>query len=263
MIQPQLWSALRQRGPMVHAVSNLVTANDCANLLLAVGARPIMAQAPQEAAEITAACAATVLNLGTPEDAKFRACALAGREANRLGHPLILDPVGVGASRYRLEETHKLLEQIHPTLLRANPAEAAALLGWTAPERGVDSLQAHPSPDLAQALAQRLGCTVLLTGAEDLVSDGEQSFILSGGSRRLRQITGAGCMLSVLCGALSTVADPLTAAVNASWGWKCCAAGAEAQIGPEGGLGQLHTALLDQAGRLDGTAAGPVTLSQS
>ena len=81
MIRPDLWPALEQRGPRIHAVSNLVTANDCANLLLAVGAKPIMAQAPQEAAEITAGCDVTLLNLGTPDEDKFRTCTLAGREA--------------------------------------------------------------------------------------------------------------------------------------------------------------------------------------
>ena len=83
---------------MVHVLSNIVTANDCANLLLAVGARPIMAQAPQEVAEITAAGSSTVLNLGTPDDNKFIACRVAGKQANHLGHPLVIDPVGVGAS---------------------------------------------------------------------------------------------------------------------------------------------------------------------
>ena len=110
----ELWQAVRQASPMVHAVSNVVTANDCANLLLAVGARPIMAQAPAEAAEITAACRATVLNLGTPNDEKFAACRAAGQEANRLGHPVVLDPVGVGASAYRRRETQALLGAVHP-----------------------------------------------------------------------------------------------------------------------------------------------------
>lgn len=252
MIRPHLWQDLRDRGPLVHAISNLVTANDCANLLLALGARPIMAQAPQEAAEITAQCAATVLNLGTPDDGKFAASRLAGREANRLGHPVILDPVGIGASRYRLEATQELLSQVHPDLIRANLGELQALLGWDSLAQGVDSPNARTALalDCARTLAGKLGCVVLLSGEPDLVTDGTQSYALTGGSPRLRQITGAGCMLSVLCGALSCVADPLTAALHASWGWKVCARRAQEQVGAHGGLGALHMALLDQAGWL-------------
>lgn len=266
MIQPRLWQDLADRGPLIHAISNLVTANDCANLLLAVGAKPIMAQAPQEAAEITAQCAATVLNLGTPDEGKFAACRLAGWEANRLGHPVILDPVGVGASRYRLEETRKLLDAVHPDLIRGNLGELQALLGQASQAQGVDSpdgCQTVLEADCARTLARRLGCVVLLSGESDLVTDGTRTFSLTGGSPRLRRITGAGCMLSVLCGALAAVTDPLTAAVNASWGWKVCAHRAEGQIGPAGGLGALHMALLDQADRLrrDGLERGTVTVT--
>lgn len=252
MIRPDLWPALEQRGPRIHAVSNLVTANDCANLLLAVGAKPIMAQAPQEAAEITAGSDVTLLNLGTPDEDKFRTCTLAGREANRLGHPLIVDPVGVGASRYRLERVQALLREIRPSLIHLNLGELQALLGLDSQAQGVDSPAAHGAQALEQAaaLARRLNCAVLLSGEEDLVTDGDRAIVLTGGSRRLRRITGAGCMLSALCGALASLTDPMTAAVNASWGWKACALRAEAQIGPQGGLGQLHMALMDQAGLL-------------
>lgn len=252
MIRPDLWPALEQRGPRIHAVSNLVTANDCANLLLAVGAKPIMAQAPQEAAEITAGCDVTLLNLGTPDEDKFRTCTLAGREANRLGHPLIVDPVGVGASRYRLERVQDLLRQVRPSLIHLNLGELQALLGLDSQAQGVDSPPAHGARALEQAaaLAKRLDCAVLLSGEEDLVTDGDRAVVLTGGSRRLRRITGAGCMLSALCGALASLTDPMTAAVNAGWGWKACARRAEEQIGPTGGLGQLHMALMDQAGLL-------------
>lgn len=94
---------LRARRPLIHCISNLVTANDCANLLLAAGASPIMAQALPEAEEITAASAASVLNTGTPDDTKFRLCLACGRAASALGHPTVLDPVGIGASRWRLQ----------------------------------------------------------------------------------------------------------------------------------------------------------------
>ena len=103
--------ALRRQRPLIHCVSNLVTANDCANLALAVGASPMMACAPQEMAEITAAASATVLNTGTPDEERIEVCRLCGCEAVRLGHPVVLDPVGVGASPWRLRRTQELERQ--------------------------------------------------------------------------------------------------------------------------------------------------------
>ena len=111
---------IRARRPLIHCVSNIVSANDCANLVLAAGAGPIMAHAPEEAADITAASAAVVLNTGTPDEARFRTCLLCGKEAARLGRPVVLDPVGVGASPWRLERVGALLESFPVSILRVN-----------------------------------------------------------------------------------------------------------------------------------------------
>lgn len=196
-------AAIRARKPLLHCISNLVTANDCANLALAVGASPIMAQAPQEMADIAVLASAVVLNTGTPDEAKFTAARLAGAAANRCGIPVVLDPVGVGASPWRLENIRQLLQEVHPAILRANYGEAAALLGLSAAEHGVDSLTVPiDAAACAQALAQKLGTVVVLSGAEDLVTDGTALHTVSGGSDLMRRVTGAGCMLTVLCGAL-------------------------------------------------------------
>ena len=180
-------AAIRARKPLLHCISNLVTANDCANLALAVGASPIMAQAPQEMA------GAVVLNTGTPDEAKFTAVRLAGAAANRRGIPVVLDPVGVGASPWRLENIRQLLQEVHPAILRANYGEAAALLGLSAAEHGVDSLTVPiDAAACAKALAQKLGTVVVLSGAEDLVTDGTALHTVSGGSDLMRRVTGAG-----------------------------------------------------------------------
>ena len=263
-IDPGFYARLKQTAPGVHAISNQVTANDCANLLLAVGAKPIMARAAEEMDEITAVCAATVLNLGTPDDAKYAACEAAGRAANRLKHPVTLDPVGVGASRYRLRHTAALLDAVRPAVIRANLAEAEALLGRFGQEAGVDSAAGSRERALlcAKALAGRYGCAVLLSGPEDIVTDGGAAFAVNGGSDRLRRITGAGCMLSALCGAAAVCADPLTAALTAAAGWKHCARAAEIQIGPRGGIGSLHMALMDQAEALAEADLSDVTIEE-
>ena len=252
---PALLARVRRERPLIHCISNLVTAADCANILLALGARPVMAQEPAEMAEITAAARCTVLNTGTPDDRKFDACREAGRAALAAGHPVVLDPVGAGASAYRRRQLEGLLTQVRPTLVRANLAEVKALLSLTAREAGVDSLEAGDSAEaqnLARALACRLDCTVLLTGPADCIADKTRCALIPGGSALMERITGAGCMLSVLSGAFLAVADdPFAAACTASAYWKRCSEKAEARTRAcDGGCGSFRMALFDAADRL-------------
>lgn len=244
---------VRARRPLIHCVSNLVSANDCANVVLAAGAGPIMAHAPEEMADITAAGAATVLNTGTPDEARFRTCLLCGQEAARLGRPVVLDPVGVGTGTWRLERVLALLERFPVSILRVNLGEARALAWGAGGEQGVDS----PAPAsleersaAALELAKRRRAAVLLSGPEDLVTDGERLWRVSGGSAQTSSVTGTGCMLSVLCGVFAAVEpDPAAAALLASAFWKICARRAEERSGGRG-PGSFRTALLDAAGTL-------------
>lgn len=243
---------VRQRRPLIHCVSNIVTANDCANLALAVGASPIMAQAPQEMGDITAASDATVLNTGTPDEIKFEACMLCGKAASA-GHPVVLDPVGVGASPWRLRQVQELLHLFTPAILRVNLGEAQALSAGTGREQGVDS----PAPatreerlSAARALARRRRTTVLLSGPEDIVTDGDAAWCLPGGSTLMSQVTGTGCMLSVLCGVFAAVEpDPVQAAALAAAFWKVCSRRAE-EAAAGRGPGTFRAALMDAAAGL-------------
>ncbi len=244
---------IRNKRPLLHCISNLVTANDCANLALAMGASPMMAEAPEEMPEIERISDATVLNCGTPSGQKYAACLISGREAARLGKPLILDPVGVGASAWRLENAARLLREFRPSILRVNYAEARALMGFAGGEQGVDS---PANPDLAwrvntaKALASAMGCTVLLTGAEDIVTDGERGWYIKGGSAPMPLVTGTGCMLSVCCAAFASVEpDAAAAAAMASVFWKTCSELAELDTGAQG-PGSFRAALMDRAWRL-------------
>ena len=241
---------IRAAHPLVHCISNIVTANDCANLALAVGASPMMAQAPEEMDQVAALAGAVVLNTGTPDKAKFAAACRAGAAANRCGTPVVLDPVGVGASAWRLEHIGALLKEVRPAIVRVNYGEAAALLGLEPAEHGVDSLAAPQNAAArAAALAQRLGAVVLLSGVEDLVTDGAVVLRVQGGNDRMRMVTGAGCMLSVLCGAFAAAQPdaPLASAAGASLFWKLCAARA-GQDAP--GPGTLRIRLMDCAAAL-------------
>lgn len=243
---------IRERRPLVHCISNIVSANDCANLLLSVGASPMMAQAEEEMADIAALSSAAVLNTGTPDAARFRLCARRGILAEARNTPVILDPVGVGASSWRREQLTAMLASLRPSIVRVNLSEALALLGCAARERGVDSdadLGAEGG-SCARALARKLSATVLLSGDTDYVSDGERSFRVCGGSAMMTAVTGSGCMLSALCGAFAAVEpDAFQAACMAAHFWKDCAARAEACAG-ERGPGSFRVSLIDAAYQL-------------
>lgn len=287
LYDPARVEALRAAAPLVHCISNIVTAHDCAALALAAGASPMMAQAPAEVAGIAARAGALVLNTGTPGPDTFGVCAAAAAGAAGAGVPIVLDPVGVGASPWRLAGVQTILRTARPALVRANWSEARALLeaagaaggcapeaagcafgadgrtetGGTAPgsdstEHGVDSAGADQASRLAtaRALARQLGAAVLLSGPADIVTDGARCRVVRGGSPLTRSITGAGCMLSVLCGAFAAVTpDPVEAGVLAAAFWKMCAARAEVLAGGRG-LGSFHVALFDAAGAMTGPA---------
>lgn len=245
---------LRKTRPLIHCIANQVSANDCANVLLAAGASPMMAQAPEEMEEIAAISDVTVLNIGTPDGQLFTACRLSGGFAAK-NQPVVLDPVGVGATAWRLNETEKLLESFVPAIVRLNLGEAQVLLHRAGEERGVDSTaiaSAQVRLNCARALARKYGSAVLLSGPEDVLTDGSRGCRIPGGSAWMARVTGTGCMLSVLCGAFATVEpDMFLAASLASAFWKVCAAKAENALGPGQGTGAFRSALMDAASTLE------------
>ena len=242
---------VRAMRPLIHCISNVVSANDCANLALAVGASPVMAHAPQEAAYITTQAQATVLNLGTPVEEKWTSCMACAQAAPP--HPLVLDPVGVGARSWGRGWARRLQDTGAVTLLRVNAGEARGLLGLAGGGQGVDGPAATARAEgvaLARTLAQVHRCAVLLTGEEDLIAGGGQVWRVGGGHPMMSRVTGTGCMLSVLCGVFAAVEpDGAQAALLAASYWKVCAQVAgewAAHLGP----GSFRLALLDGAGTL-------------
>ena len=167
---------VRQKRPVVHTITNWVTAGDVANALHAIGARPVMAVALEEVEDIVSGADAVVLNLGTPDPSRVKAMLLAGRCANRLGRPVVLDPVGAGASRFRTESIRNILSELRMTLIRGNRAEIGALAQRGGELRGIDAAK---GPDdlygAAKMLSQETGATVVVSGPQDLVVRGERS----------------------------------------------------------------------------------------
>ena len=220
----QVLERVRATSPMVHSITNYVTANDCANLLLACGASPIMADDAQEAAEITARCAALNINLGTLSGRRAEAMLLAGRRANELGHPAVLDPVGAGASGLRIETAEKLLREVRFTVIRGNMSEIRALSGGGS-EKGVDANAADRVTEetldaaaaFVKAFADRTGAVAAVTGAIDIVADGRTAYRIRNGHPMMSRVTGTGCQLSALTAAFLAAApeEPLTAAAAA------------------------------------------------
>lgn len=227
-------SLLRDSAPLVHCITNRVTMNDCANILLAAGARPIMADDPDECAEITSISRGLCINIGTLDKAKIPGMLASGRTANRLGLPILLDPVGVGASRLRTETALKIISELSLTAIRMNRSELMSLVasldeaGVTADnitargnhERecavrcgGVDSVGDTDDIDkvanLSLWLSQKVGAVVIVTGAVDVVADAacRRVLLIRNGDSRMRKVTGCGCMLSAICTAYLAAAN--------------------------------------------------------
>jgi hydroxyethylthiazole kinase len=210
-------AAVRERGPLVHCLTNIVVANFTANVLLAVGAVPTMVENPQESGEFAARADAVLVNLGTLSIGRIEAMGLASAGARDADVPWVLDPVGAGAITRRVELTHELLEN-GPAVVRGNGSEVMCVGGAGAPGKGVDSLAgAAEALPAAQAIARRYGCAVAVSGEVDHLTDGSRDVVVSGGDQLLTRVTGTGCALGALMAAFAAVQpEPLRAAASAS-----------------------------------------------
>ncbi len=207
---------LREKRPLVHNITNFVVMNETANAILCLGALPIMSHAIEEVEEMAAIASAIVLNIGTLQPDWIHAMELAGKRANELGIPVILDPVGAGATKLRTDASRRLLTNVHISIVRGNAGEVATLAGISSEVRGVESIAASaPSEEIAQRFAATYGCTVAITGPVDVVSDGKRVARISNGHPLLGKVVGTGCMSSVMIGSFAAVdRDPFLAAVG-------------------------------------------------
>ena len=195
--------------PLVHCITNYVTVNDVANVLLAIGARPIMADDPEEVEEITALCAGLCLNIGTLNARTIPSILAAGKRARALGHPVVLDPVGAGASRLRTATALRILDEVRPTLIRGNISEVRTLAVGTGTTQGVDANAADAvtednlaaAAELLRAFTAQTEAIVAVTGAIDLVTDRRDCYAIRNGRAEMGRVTGTGCQLSALLAA--------------------------------------------------------------
>jgi len=246
---------IRERKPLVHNITNYVVMNETANAILALGALPVMAHAKDEVREMVGLAGALVLNIGTLSVDWIEAMLLAGTAANDKGVPVVLDPVGVGATVYRTDTARRILAAVDVAVLRGNAGEVATLVGVEAEVRGVESVGvAGDSAELAREAARRLGLVASVTGPVDYISDGERSAAVANGHELLASITGTGCMSTATTGCfLAAKEDRFEAAVEALVAFGV--AGEDAAVGAKG-PGSFHVNLYDALAALD-----PTTLS--
>jgi len=200
-------TAVRQEKPLVQCITNFVTVNDCANIILAAGGSPTMASHPLEVEDAVCSVQALVCNMGAID--KVDAMILAGKTANRLGIPVVLDPVGAGGTQLRREAVKRLLDEVHFTVIRGNASEIRYLAGQQCTGSGVDVSDLDeitednldPAVSMAADLAERLGSVIAISGKIDVITDGRESCVLYNGCATMARITGSGCMLTALIGA--------------------------------------------------------------
>lgn len=208
---------VRNNKPLIHNITNYVTVNDCANILLACGVSPIMSDDIDEVEEITTICSGLNINIGTLNSRTIKSMHKAGKKANELNHPVILDPVGAGASALRTNTAKSLIEEIRFSVIRGNVSEIKAIAGAVSATRGVDaavedgitaeSLQSVV--DFAKGYSRKTGAVIAITGAIDVVANSENAYCIFNGRPEMSMITGTGCQLSALLAAFAA-ANPNT-----------------------------------------------------
>jgi len=244
---------VREMNPLVHNITNVVVTNFTANGLLALGASPVMAYAKEEVGDMAKIAGAVVLNMGTLSETEVEAMLLAGRSANDKGVPVLFDPVGAGATPYRTQTAQKMVREIKISILRGNAAEVANVIGdeWTI--KGVDSGEGNGDViSLARKAATQLSTVVVITGKEDVVSDGQTTYLIKNGHAMQTKVTGAGCLLTSVIGAFTAVEkDLLLASTSALVSYGVAAELGAKNKGDEG-PGSFQMEFLNQLYKVNG-----------
>lgn len=254
---------VRKNVPLVHFITNYVTVNDVANMMLACGGSPIMSDEILDVEDITSICNATVINIGTLNKNTIESMIAAGKRANELGHPVILDPVGAGASKLRTETTFKLLKEVKFAVIRGNISEIKTVYSGSGSTKGVDADVADVVTNdnlaetvaFAKELSKTTGAIIAITGAIDIIADTENAYAVRNGVAAMSQITGTGCMLDgVIAGYVAANQDNrLKAVVAAIAAEGLCGEMAAEKVKEEGsGTSSFRMHLIDAMSNLDG-----------
>jgi len=240
---------IREKQPLIFNITNDVATNFAANGLIAIGASPAMSNTPKEAEENARSSEAVVLNLGTLTEDRAEAMVLAGKAANEKGVPVILDPIAVGATKFRTDLIFKLLDTIKLTAICANAGEIAVLGGALEKTKNPDSMLEENDPKIAATVARKYETVVISTGKTDVITDGTRTTLCNNGHKMLQNITASGCLLTSLIGAFTAVTENIyEASIEATAGYGIAA---ELAMVKAKGPGTFIPALLDQLYFLD------------
>lgn len=247
---------VKAKTPLVHSITNYVTVNACANILLACGASPIMADDLDEVEDITSICNGLVINIGTLNERTIQAMLKAGKKANALSHPTVLDPVGAGASALRTSTTFQLIKEVRFSVIRGNISEIKTVALGSGTTKGVDADICDTVTDknlgetvaFAKALSTNTGSIIAISGAIDIVADSNKAYVIRNGNALMSKITGSGCMLTVVIAAycsanLHKLLDATAAAVCAMG--LCGELAYEKMIKTDGGTSSYHSYIID------------------
>lgn len=209
--------SVKIQNPLVHCITNPISINQCANAVLAVGARPMMAEHPDEVGDITATANSLVLNLGNITDARMKSMLISAEIADKNNIPFVIDLVGIACSELRRNFATKLLKNNVPTVIKGNYSEINALYNLEYKSAGVDAenLETEYISRVAVKLAQKYGTVVLASGKTDIITDGKKLVYINNGTPVLAEITGTGCMLGMLCGCYLSVCNNIYGAITA------------------------------------------------
>lgn len=240
---------VRAESPLVHNITNFVVMNNTANALLAIGASPVMAHSIDEVADMTKIASSLVLNIGTLEKSWVDSMLVAGKTANAAQKPVVFDPVGAGATPYRLSVCSRILSEVGPSIIRGNASEIMALAKAGTKTKGVDSTASSDEAlSLATALAKETGATVVVSGAVDVVTDGERLERIPYGHPLMGRVTGMGCTATAILGAFATVIPDMFLA--ASCGMAVMGIAGEIAGKTARGTGSMQMEFLDALTRL-------------
>lgn len=244
---------LRRRKPLVHHITNYVTVSECANITLNMGALPVMACAPEEVEQMVSAAGALVLNIGTLSAEQVRTMILAGQKAASLGIPVILDPVGAGATDMRTEAARRIINKVPLAAIKGNAAEISILAGYHARISGVEALEvAHDMTEVARRFAGETESIVIVTAREDIVTDGNRVCLVENGHSLMGELVGTGCMAASVLGSFMALGhNHLESAAVALASFEIAAEMA-AERKDVSGPGTFRAALMDEARRLTG-----------
>jgi len=236
---------VREKSPLVHNITNYVVMNNTANALLAIGASPVMAHAINEVEEMVAIASSLVINIGTLSDDWVNAMLLAGKAANKKGIPVILDPVGAGATTYRTKTCLLIIDECKPSVIRGNASEIMALVNSQSQTKGVDSIASSDSAiDAAKSLAKKTGAIVVISGPTDYITDGDRIAEVKNGSVMMTKVTGLGCTATSLIGAFTAINSNFFEA--ATHGMAIMGIAGELAAGKSRGTGTMQLHFLDE-----------------